>query len=71
MDANGKRILVVEDDPGLRFTMTDNLEEAGFSVAAADDGAEAIRMLESETFDVVVTDIRLPGVSGNERMAIV
>lgn len=66
MDADGKRILVVEDDPGLRFTMTDNLEEAGFSVTAADDGAEAIRMLESETFDVVVTDIRLPGKDGLE-----
>jgi DNA-binding NtrC family response regulator len=66
MDANGKRILVVEDDPGLRFTMTDNLEEAGFSVTAADDGAEAIRILESEMFDVVVTDIRLPGKDGLE-----
>ncbi len=66
MDADGKRILVVEDDPGLRFTMTDNLEEAGFAVTATDDGTEAIRLLESETFDVVVTDIRLPGKDGLE-----
>ncbi len=64
MDAEGKRILIVEDDPGLRFTMTDTLEEAGFAVAAADNGAEAIRRLASETFDVVLTDLRLPGRDG-------
>ena len=64
MDANGKRILVVEDDPGLRFTMTDTLEEAGFAVSAADDGVEAIRLLGSDTFDVVLTDLRLPGRDG-------
>jgi DNA-binding NtrC family response regulator len=66
MDPSGKRILVVEDDPGLRFTLTDNLEEAGFSVTAADDGEEAIRLLGTDTFDIVVTDLRLPGKDGLE-----
>lgn len=66
MDAKGKRILVVEDDPGLRFTMTDSLEEAGCAVTPVYDGAEAIRLLGSERFDVVVTDIRLPGKDGLE-----
>jgi DNA-binding NtrC family response regulator len=66
MDAGRKRILVVEDDPGLRFTMTDTLEEAGFAVSCSDDGAEAIRLLGTETFDVVVTDLRLPGKDGLE-----
>jgi len=60
----GRRILVVEDDPGLRFTLTDSLEEAGFSVAAVGDGAEAVTLLQAETFDVVVTDLRLPGRDG-------
>jgi DNA-binding NtrC family response regulator len=66
MDASGKRILVVEDDPGLRFTVTDTLEEAGFAVRAADNGLEAIRLLEAEVFDVVLTDLRLPGKDGLE-----
>jgi two-component system NtrC family response regulator len=66
MDDNGKRILVVEDDPGLRFTVTDTLEEAGFAVRAADNGPEAIRLLEAEAFDVVLTDLRLPGKDGLE-----
>ncbi|MGZ8463466.1 MAG: sigma-54-dependent transcriptional regulator [Candidatus Deferrimicrobiaceae bacterium] len=66
MNGEGKRILIVEDDPGLRFTMTDALEGAGFAVTGADDGVEAIRRLHGERFDVVVTDLRLPGKDGME-----
>lgn len=66
MDGEGKRILVVEDDPGLRFTMTDTLEGKGFAVACADNGTEAIRRLREERFHVVVTDLRIPGKDGME-----
>lgn len=66
MNGEGKRILIVEDDPGLRFTMTDALEEKGFAVTGADNGVEAIRRLLDEAFDVVVTDLRLPGKDGME-----
>jgi DNA-binding NtrC family response regulator len=66
MNGEGRRILIVEDDPGLRFTMTDALEVAGFSVTGASSGTEAIRRLHDEPFDVVVTDLRLPGKDGME-----
>jgi DNA-binding NtrC family response regulator len=66
MNGEGKRILVVEDDPGLRFTMTDALEGKGFAVTGADNGVEAIRRLLDEAYDVVVTDLRLPGKDGME-----
>jgi DNA-binding NtrC family response regulator len=66
MNGEGKRILVVEDDPGLRFTMTDALEGNGFAVAGADNGGDAIRRLLDEAFDVVVTDLRLPDKDGME-----
>jgi DNA-binding NtrC family response regulator len=66
MNGEGKRILIVEDDPGLRFTMTDSLEEKGFAVTGADNGEEAIRRLLDDAFDVVVTDLRLPGKDGME-----
>ena len=66
MNAEGKRILIVEDDPGLRFTMTDALEGKGFAVTGADNGVEAIRRLLDEAFDLVVTDLRLPGKDGME-----
>jgi two-component system NtrC family response regulator len=66
MNGEGKRILIVEDDPGLRFTMTDILEGNGFAVTGADNGVEAIRRIHDERFDVVVTDLRLPGKDGME-----
>jgi len=66
MSGEGMRILIVEDDPGLRFTMTDALEEKGFAVTGASSGTEAIRLLHGAPFDVVVTDLRLPGADGME-----
>ena len=66
MIGEGRRILIVEDDPGLRFTMTDALEAAGFAVTGASSGTDAIRWLHDEPFDVVVTDLRLPGKDGME-----
>lgn len=66
MGDDRKRILVVEDDPGLRFTMTDALEEAGFAVSSIGDGGEAVRLLGAGTYDVVLTDLRLPGKDGLE-----
>lgn len=66
MNGEGKRILIVEDDPGLRFTMTDALEGKGFAVTGADNGVDAIRRLLDEAFDLVVTDLRLPGKDGME-----
>ena len=66
MNGEGKRILVVEDDPGLRFTITDALEGKGFAVTGTDNGVEAIRRLLDEAFDLVVTDLRLPGKDGME-----
>jgi DNA-binding NtrC family response regulator len=66
MNGEGIRILIVEDDPGLRFTMTDALEGKGFAVTGVDNGVEAIRRLDGEAFDVVVTDLRLPGKDGME-----
>jgi DNA-binding NtrC family response regulator len=61
-----RRILVVEDDPGLRFTISDALEGCGYEVATADSGTAASSALAAGTFDVVVTDIKLPGKSGME-----
>ncbi|MBW6504955.1 sigma-54 dependent transcriptional regulator [bacterium] len=66
MNGEGKRILIVEDDPGLLFTMTDALEGNGFAVTGADNGGDAIRRLLDGAFDVVVTDLRLPDKDGME-----
>jgi DNA-binding NtrC family response regulator len=58
------RILVVDDEKIKRVTLTDDLAGQGYDVVAAADGAEALRLLDEERFDVVVTDLKMPGVDG-------
>lgn len=57
------KILIAEDDTGLRTFFTEVLESAHEIVAVA-DGFDAIEALKGETFDLVVTDIRMPHVDG-------
>jgi DNA-binding response OmpR family regulator len=58
------RVLVVEDEPGIRDFVTRGLENAGFVVEAAADGIEGERLASGESFDVIVLDLMLPGRSG-------
>lgn len=60
------RILVVDDEPGLREFMTDALELEGHVVTAAADGASGSRLLDERAFDLVITDLKMPRVSGME-----
>jgi two-component system KDP operon response regulator KdpE len=57
-------ILVVEDDPALRKSITEILDRGGYGVRSAPDGAAGVRELESGSFDVVLLDIGLPFVDG-------
>jgi DNA-binding NtrC family response regulator len=58
------RILVVEDDPDVRAAVTDALRSAGHEVADVADGQQAIEHVSATSYDVVVTDVRLPRVDG-------
>jgi DNA-binding NtrC family response regulator len=60
------RILVVEDDDTLRRATQMHLEKKGYSTAAAADATEALRILEDEPQDLVLSDLHLPGMSGLE-----
>jgi len=60
------RILVVDDEKIKRVTLTDDLAAQGHEVVAAADGAEALRRLDEERFDVVVTDLKMAGIDGME-----
>jgi CheY-like chemotaxis protein len=62
----GHRVLVVDDVAGLRMTLAANLELDGFDVVEAENGAEALARAREQDFDVVLTDIRMPGMSGVE-----
>ena len=60
----GTRVLVVEDDPGFRVAIEAALEDAGCELMIIDDGNEALRGLYSFRPDLVLLDIRLPGMNG-------
>ena len=59
-----KRILLVEDEPGVRLTLTDRLHGEGYAVETAADGDEGMARAAAEPFDLVVLDVMLPGRSG-------
>jgi DNA-binding NtrC family response regulator len=59
-----KHLLLVEDEAALRQALAERLVEHGFEVEQADTGERAIEMLADFAFDVVVTDLRLPGLDG-------
>ena len=58
------RILVADDEPGLREFITDSLELDDHSVVPAKDGREAARLLDERGFDLVITDLKMPGLDG-------
>ena len=59
-------ILIVEDESGTRATLSAILEEAGYKVTGMEKGAEAQKMIKGHSFNVIITDIRLPDVGGME-----
>jgi len=59
-----KRVLVVDDEKGIRFLLSDALSNRGFEVSLASDGQESLEKLEKDRFDLVVTDINMPGLDG-------
>ncbi|HVM96892.1 MAG TPA: response regulator, partial [Candidatus Acidoferrales bacterium] len=57
-------ILVAEDEAGVRDSLTEVLRDEGYQVQAFGDGSAAITALESQEFDLVISDIRMPGADG-------
>ena len=58
------RILVVDDEPSICALLVEGLTPEGFECRATSSGAEAIKLLECERFDALISDLRMPGVSG-------
>jgi len=66
----GLKILIVDDEPLMRLSMVDALEGVGCEVAAAATGTEGVHVLEKRQFDLVITDLRLPGADGLEILKV-
>ena len=69
MMRNRTRLLVVEDDRDLLFIEMKTLKMAGYDVDGAHDVDSALRRLDHRQYDVVLTDLGLPGKSGNHLVA--
>ncbi len=59
-----KKILVVDDEPLIRELTRDVLQRRGFDVVSSGDPVSALRMCESDNFDLVITDVRMPMMNG-------
>jgi DNA-binding NtrC family response regulator len=61
---DGKRILIVDDEPSVRNSLRDWFLADGFTVETAEDGHEALKSMNSGPFDIVVVDLKMPGMDG-------
>jgi PAS domain S-box-containing protein len=59
-------VLLLDDEAGIRKAVARYLNRRGMQVRTVADGAEALRLLRGEDFDVIVSDVRMPGVGGKE-----
>ncbi|MBN8544688.1 MAG: sigma-54-dependent Fis family transcriptional regulator [Ignavibacteria bacterium] len=65
----GKKILVVDDEKIFRESLFHWFEEEGFEVTPVDSGEEALKVYDVDKFDIVLLDIKMPGMSGLELLA--
>ena len=62
------RILVIDDEEMIRFSIQKILEDAGHQVAEAEDGVDGIEMQKQQHFDLIITDILMPRKEGLETL---
>lgn len=60
----GSKILIVDDEKLMRISLESQLKKDGYQVKSADNALDGLKMVKAEDYDVVVTDLRLPGMSG-------
>ena len=68
MPIHRTKILLIDDEPGLLFSLTAFLEDEGYHVQSTSTGEDALKNIQNDDFDAVIIDIRLPGMDGNEVM---
>ncbi|MEJ2391587.1 MAG: sigma-54 dependent transcriptional regulator [Gammaproteobacteria bacterium] len=65
-----RNVLIVEDEANMRMVMQMALEQVGFQVKTADSGDAAVELLADPELDVILTDLKMPGMSGHEFIRI-
>src|SRR4030095_10162716 len=61
-----KHLLIVDDEAALRSAIAERLTDHGFAVVQAGSGEDAIPLLAEFAFDILITDLRLPGIDGRQ-----
>jgi CheY-like chemotaxis protein len=70
-DSSQTRILIVDDDPGLRQTVAMLLASKGYEIATAEDGFDALLQMKTRLPEVIVSDLNMPQMSGFEFLTVV
>jgi len=71
MGLAGMKVLLAEDEQAIAVPLADDIEAAGGDVTVARDGLEAARRLEESGYEVLITDVRMPGMEGTELLKAV
>ncbi|CAL65820.1 response regulator transcription factor [Christiangramia forsetii] len=61
-----ERILIIEDNPMIVKSLQFKLNRDGYEVVTAEDGREAMKILTEQSFDLILTDLMLPFITGNQ-----
>jgi two-component system response regulator FlrC len=65
-----RTLLIVDDDPGLREAIMDTLLLSGYRCLSAENGESALRVLQRQTVDMVITDVQMPGMNGMDLLSV-
>jgi CheY-like chemotaxis protein len=64
----GKRILIVDDDPSIRYMLSRVLLDEGYETVSAADGCEGLKTAATQEVDLVLLDLKMPGMNGQETL---
>lgn len=68
---NAAHILVIDDEPALRQSLARILQKAGYQVTTAENAEQGMSFIESDGFDLVFMDLRMPGIAGLEALKLI
>jgi CheY-like chemotaxis protein len=71
MPCKREKLLIVDDEPSIRISISQVLAEIGYRVRLAEDGFSALREIHRESPDIVLSDLNMPGMSGFELLSVV
>lgn len=60
------KILIVDDEPALRFLIASSLEDEGYNLTEAADGQQALELVQADRPDLIILDVMMPGLTGYE-----